>query len=155
MQTQIKCLQVLIVFYVFLSPFSHSLTPQRTFLLLSYLHQSRKKKKRLKENANLSLRRFKASFSFFTSETPVRSSLGEVSVKANRKLKMQIGERQGGSDKTFHKEGAEERGRDGGARKDGLALPSNPPPESPPPSCAISGWCHQPRPEGPDLEEKR
>lgn len=146
----------MIVFYVFLSLFSHSLTPQGTFLLLSYLHQSRgKKKKRLNENANLSLRRFKASFSFFTSETPVRSRLGEVSVKANRKLKMQIGERRGGSDKTFHKEGAEERGRDGGARRDGLALPSNPPPESPPPSCAISRWCHQPRPEGPGLEEKR
>lgn len=134
--------------------FSLTYSPKNiSFTFLSPSKQE--KKKRLKENANLSLRRFKASFSFFTSETPVRSSLGEVSVKANRKLKMQIGERQGGSDKTFHKEGAEERGRDGGAQKDGLALPSNPPPESPPPSCAISGWCHQPRPEGPDLEEKR
>ena len=102
----------MIAFYVFLSLFSHSLTPQGTFLLLSYLHQSRKKKKRLKENANLSLRRFKASFSFFTSETLDRSSLGEGQSEGQKKTKKQVGERWRGSDKTFYKEGAGERSRD-------------------------------------------
>lgn len=94
------------LFAMYLTPFSHSLThsltPQGIFLF-SHLHQSRKKK-RLNNNANLSLRRFRASFSFFTSETLDRSSLGEGQSEGQEKLKKQTGERRRGSDKTFYKE---------------------------------------------------
>lgn len=103
---------MLIVFCVFLSLFSLTYSPRNissTFLSPS---KQEKKKKRLKENANLSLRRFKASFSFFTSETLDRSSLGEGQSEGQKKTKKQTGERWRGSDKTFYKEGAGERSRD-------------------------------------------
>lgn len=50
------------------------------------------------------MRRFRASFSFFTSETLDRSSLGEGQSEGQEKLKKQTGERRRGSDKTFYKE---------------------------------------------------
>lgn len=84
-----KMSQVLVVFYVFLSLFLALTYSQGTFLLLSYLIKAGEKKK-AQRKCNLSLRRFKASFSFFTSETPVRSGWGDK--REDQQLKMQIGE---------------------------------------------------------------
>lgn len=67
--------------------FSLTYSPRNiSFTFLSPSKQE-KKKKRLEENANLSLRRFKASFSFFTSETLDRSSLGEGQSEGQKKTK--------------------------------------------------------------------
>ena len=98
---------------MYFSPsFLTCLLPKEHFFYFPISIKAEKKKKRLKENANLSLRRFKASFSFFTSETLDRSSLGEGQSEGQKKTKKQVGERWRGSDKTFYKEGAGERSRD-------------------------------------------
>ena len=73
---------------MYFSPsFLTHLLPKEHFFYFPISIKAGKKKKRLEENANLSLRRFKASFSFFTSKTLDRSSLGEGQSEGQKKTK--------------------------------------------------------------------
>lgn len=72
------------------SPFL-SITPQGHFLYFPTFIETGNK--RLKESATISLRTFKAGFSFFISEILDRSSLGVGETEAQVKLTRQIGEK--------------------------------------------------------------
>ena len=117
--------------------FSLTYSPRNiSFTFLSPSKQKRKKK--LEENAKLSLRRFKSSFSFFTSETLDRSSLGEGQSEGQKKTKKANGgETERIRQNLLQRGSRRERQRHGGAHNDGIPLPSSPPPESPPHTCAL------------------